>query len=202
MMLIMGINKMPQLFIISGCNGAGKTTASYTVLPEMLDCKEFVNADSIAAGLSPFNPEGVAVAAGRIMLKRIEELMSEGANFAFETTLATRSYTSLIKRAQSMGYLVTLVYFWLNDVTLAKQRVAKRVSRGGHNIPVETIERRYYKGIKNFHELFYPICDYWLLIDNSNEMTFIAEGEKNHDIDIKNVEIWNRIISQSNANKF
>jgi predicted ABC-type ATPase len=135
---------MPNLYIIAGCNGAGKTTASYTVLPEILNCKEFVNADNIAAGISPFNPEGVAIEAGRIMLKRIDELLSERADFAFETTLSTKTFVSFIKEAQSCDYQVTLLYFWLNSPEMAYKRVAKRVSKGGHNIPIDVIERRYY----------------------------------------------------------
>ena len=103
---------MPNLYVIAGCNGAGKTTASYAVLPEMLECKEFVNADEIAKGLSPFNPGSVAIEAGRLMLRRIHELIDHGVDFAFETTLATRSYASLIRTAQSKGYYVSLVYFW------------------------------------------------------------------------------------------
>lgn len=106
---------MPNLYIIAGCNGAGKTTASYTVLPELLNCNEFVNADNIAAGLSPFNPESVAFEAGRIMLQRIDELLNREVDFAFETTLSTRSYVSLVKRAQQKGYEVTLLFFWLSS---------------------------------------------------------------------------------------
>src|SRR5690606_26867166 len=116
---------MPDLYIIAGCNGAGKTTASYSVLPEMLNCKEFVNADSIAAGLSPFNPEAVAFEAGRIMLDRVKTLIAEQEDFAFETTLSTRSYVSLIQLAKSKGYEVTLVFFWLNSPELAVERVAE-----------------------------------------------------------------------------
>src|ERR1700761_9296441 len=106
---------MPNLYIIAGCNGAGKTTASYTILPEILNCREFVNADAIAAGLSPFNPENVAIEAGRIMLTRIKALMQAGEDFAIEITLATKSYISLIKEARNLGYKVTLVYFWLSS---------------------------------------------------------------------------------------
>src|ERR1700743_1795945 len=112
---------MPNLYIIAGCNGAGKTTASYTVLPEILNCKEFVNADNIAAGISPFNPEGVAIEAGRIMLKRVHELLNEGADFAFETTLSTKTFVNLIKAAQSYGYEVKLLYFWLESPLMAFQ---------------------------------------------------------------------------------
>lgn len=106
---------MPNLYIISGCNGAGKTTASFNILPEILDCKEFVNADEIARGLSPFQPERVSFEAGRIMLNRIEELMNQEKDFAFETTLATKSFKNLVERARNKGYFVSLIYFWLES---------------------------------------------------------------------------------------
>lgn len=148
------MNSDRELYIIAGCNGAGKTTASFTVLPDMLDCKEFVNADEIAKGLSPFQPEKVALEAGRIMLNRINELLSEGKNFAFETTLATRSYKNKIRQARERGYSITLLFFWLQNAALAKERVKIRVSEGGHYIEPEIIERRYLKGIKNLFELY------------------------------------------------
>jgi predicted ABC-type ATPase len=156
-----------KLYIISGCNGAGKTTASFTILPEILDCKEFVNADEIAKGLSPFQPEKVSFEAGRIMLNRINELLSENENFAFETTLATRSYKSKIEEAKKNGYQTTLLFFWLQNVELAKERVKIRVSEGGHNIEPEVIERRYSKGIKNLFDIYLPIVDAALIFDNS-----------------------------------
>ncbi len=131
---------MPNLYIIAGCNGAGKTTASYSILPEILNCREFVNADNIAAGLSPFNPASVVFEAGRIMLTRIRKHIEEKVDFAFETTLATRSYVSLIKEAKAAGYHVTLVYFWLDSPEQAIKRVAKRVSDGGRHIPDEAID--------------------------------------------------------------
>ncbi len=188
---------MPFLYIIAGCNGAGKTTASYTILPEMLNCKEFVNADSIAAGLSPFNPESVAFEAGRIMLNRINELLEEGSDFAFETTLSTRSYVSLINSARQKGYSVTIVFFWLSSPQLASERVAYRVSNGGHNIPENIIRRRYYRGISNLFKLFMPICSMWLVVDNSlNNWILVAEGEYHFVKDIKNPEIWERINKQ------
>ena len=118
---------MPNLYIIAGCNGAGKTTASFTILPDILDCKEFVNADNIAYGISPFNVEGVAIEAGKIMLRRIEELLEEGSDFAIETTLATRSYVSLVKRAQAMGYTVKVISIWLESTRIALYRVSERV---------------------------------------------------------------------------
>ena len=166
-----------HLYIISGCNGAGKTTASYTVLPEILKIDEFVNADEIARGLSPFNPDEMAIEAGRLMLKRINELLTRGKDFAIETTLATRSYANLVDRAHMLGYEVHLVYFWLNSTELAKKRVANRVILGGHNIPHAIIERRYGLGIKNLFGIFIPIVDEWMIVNNSNlSQEIVAEG--------------------------
>jgi len=182
---------MPRLYIISGCNGAGKTTASYTVLPEMLHCKEFVNADEIARGLSPFNPESVAIEAGRLMLLRMNELFKEGIDFAFETTLATRSYSSFIKQAQAKGYYVSLVYFWLESPQLAIDRVKARVAAGGHNIQEEVIIRRYRSGIKNLFNLYIPICDYWIMLDNSKPpFKVIAKGNKNETLTIVDSSLY------------
>ena len=174
----MADNKKLNLYIIAGCNGAGKTTASFTVLPEMLDCREFVNADEIARGLSPFYPEGVAIQAGRLMIDRVIYLLKEGETFAFETTLSTRSYVKLIKQAQKRGYFVTLLFFSLATPEQAVQRVAKRVSQGGHNIPTDVVYRRFEGGLSNLFNLYMPIVDYWALYDNSNIPTqHIASGE-------------------------
>lgn len=188
---------MPNLYIISGCNGAGKTTASYSVLPDMLNCREFVNADEIAKGLSPFQPDSVAIEAGRIMLSRIKDLLNHGVDFAFETTLATKTYTQFIQEAQSKGYFVTLVYFWLNLPELAVERVKTRVISGGHNIPEETIRRRYLAGIKNLPKLYVPICDYWMIIDNSEHPSkIIAEGFRDIELEVYNHKIYSQIIPQ------
>jgi predicted ABC-type ATPase len=169
---------MPVLYIIAGCNGAGKTTASKTILPDVLNCRDFVNADEIARGLSPFNPESVSFKAGRLMLERIDELLAANVDFAIETTLATRSYTSLVKEAQGRGYSVVLLFLWLQHIELAKMRVQMRVEQGGHNIPHTTIERRYALGLKNLFNLYLPIVDEWLLFDNSTELSKIADGIK------------------------
>jgi predicted ABC-type ATPase len=183
---------MPNLYIISGCNGAGKTTASFTVLPEMLNCREFVNADEIARGISPFKPESVAIQAGKIMLNRIEELLGHRKDFAIETTLTTRSYFNTITKAKSLGYQVTLLFFWLNDVSLAIQRVETRVLEGGHHIPEEVIRRRYDKGIQNL-KLFTSVSDLWFVLDNSKEqLQFIAEGNQS-EIIIFEEDKWSRL---------
>jgi len=191
---------MKKLFIISGCNGAGKTTASYTILPEMLDCNEFVNADEIAKGLSPFNPNKVAIKAGRLMLTRISELLESGVDFAFETTLATRSYVNTVKKAQEKGYLVTLLYFWLNSPELAIERVKIRVQEGGHHIPEKTIRRRYDLGIHNMFNLYIPIADYWMFIDNSETpFEVLADGQREIKV-VKNKLIWNKLKNEYHGN--
>ncbi|MBQ5379971.1 MAG: zeta toxin family protein [Paraprevotella sp.] len=187
-------DKKHHLYIIAGCNGAGKTTASFTVLPEMLNCREFVNADEIAAGLSPFNPEGVAIQAGRLMIERIINLLREGETFAFETTLATRSYVKLIQQAQKRGYFVTLLFFSLSTPEQAVKRVEKRVSEGGHNIPLDVIYRRYDNGLKNLFNLYMPICDYWALYDNSIcPANKIASGWKNEKINIADPAAYHQL---------
>ncbi len=188
------LKSMPNLYIIAGCNGAGKTTASETILPELLDCREFVNADNIARGLSPFNVESVAFEAGRIMLKRIAELLEDGVDFALETTLSTRSYVSLVHEAQAKGYEVRLIYVWLERYELAIDRVAKRVSKGGHHIPSDIIKRRYERGIHNLIHLFIPIVDYWIVTNNTNaSLEKIASGEKLLANTIIIEYLWNQI---------
>ena len=183
-----------NLYIISGCNGAGKTTASYTVLPEILNCKEFVNADEIARGLSPFNPGSVAIEAGKLMLQRIEELLKRNETFSIETTLATRSYVNLVKQAQEQGYSVRLLFFWLSTPELAVKRVAERVSKGGHDIPQDIIRRRYVAGINNLFKLFMPIVNYWAIFDNSETpRRKVAIGGKDSQTEIVNIELYNNI---------
>jgi len=181
-----------KLYIIAGCNGAGKTTASFTILPEILDCKEFVNADEIAKGLSPFQPEKVSFEAGRIMLKRINELLSENETFAFETTLSTRSYKNKIAEAKEKGYRVTLLFFWLQSIELAKERVKTRVLEGGHNIESEIIDRRYKKGIKNLFDIYLPIVDGALIFDNSEgKHELLADKQIDGLLNIVNHEKFN-----------
>ena len=168
---------MPRMYIISGCNGSGKTTASYTLLPELLDCSEFVNSDEFAKSLAPFHPETAYITASRYMLKKLRYLFARREDFCIETTLATRSLLKMVRTAQDQGYFVTVVYLWLNDPEIAVQRVAARVEAGGHDVPPDVIRRRYYTGLEYFFELYSPVCDKWMLVDNStNEFRIIAEG--------------------------
>ena len=183
-----------ELYIIAGCNGAGKTTASFTILPEILNCKEFVNADEIARGLSPFQPEQVSFKAGRIMLERINDLLESKENFAFETTLATKSYKSILLLAREGGYNVTLLFFWLQNVELAIERVKTRVFEGGHHIETDVIKRRYKRGIKNLFEIYLPIADEVMIFDNSEgKHDLIAEKIIDAEIDVLNETKFNRL---------
>lgn len=168
--------KSKTIYIISGCNGAGKTTASYTILPEILNCKEFVNADNIAAGLSPFQPEKVAFEAGRIMLERIHFLLESNETFAIETTLSSKSYKGKLLEAIENGYQIKLLFFWLPTVEMAFKRVASRVKNGGHNIPNDVITRRYSRGITNLFKIYIPLSFEWMIFDSSkNEIQMISK---------------------------
>lgn len=183
-----------HLYIIAGRNGAGKTTASMTILPKSLLVKEFVNADEIAKGLSPFNPEGVAIEAGRLMLERIKYLINKEESFSIETTLATRSYINLVMDAHKRGYIVNIIYFWLESPELAANRVAERVSKGGHDIPRDVIFRRYSKGINNLFNLFMDKVDVWAIYDNSQyKRERIAFGGKGIKQVVNNMEKFNKI---------
>lgn len=187
---------MPRLYIISGCNGAGKTTASYSLLPEMLECSEFVNSDEFAKSLSPFDPSLASIQASRYMLMKIRYLLKKEKDFAIETTLATRTLLKIVKSAQAAGYTVTLLYFWLNSPELAVERVRARVEAGGHNIPEETIRRRYQVGVDYFFHIYAPISERWILADNSQiPFRVIAEGSKDDVINVRDKEIFAKIKS-------
>ena len=187
---------MPRLYIISGCNGAGKTTASYSLLPEMLECSEFVNSDEFAKSLSPFDPSLASIQASRYMLMKIRYLLKKEKDFAIETTLATRTLLKIVKNAQAAGYTVTLLYFWLNSPELAVERVRARVEAGGHNIPEETIRRRYQVGVDYFFHIYAPISERWILADNSQiPFRVIAEGSKDDVINVRDKEIFAKIKS-------
>ena len=171
---------MPRLFIIAGCNGSGKTTASYSLLPEMLDCHEFVNSDEFAKSLSPFDPSGASIVASRHMLMKIEYLMRRKLDFGIETTMATRSLLNIISDARALGYNITLIYFWLSSPELAIERVRARVQAGGHNIPEHVVRRCYEMGLRYFFDIYSKECDRWVLADNSKTpFTVVAEGAPN-----------------------
>lgn len=184
---------MPRLFIISGCNGAGKTTASYSLLPQMLECSQYVNSDEFAKSLSPFNPDAASFTAGRYMLQKVNYLIKRQEDFGIETTLATRSLLKTLLSAKEAGYKVTLLYFWLNSPELAIARVRDRVTAGGHNIPEDIIRRRYKMGMTYFFDVYLPVCDRWILADNSEPpFTVVAEGSDLM-VNIRNPEKYDQI---------
>ncbi len=167
-----------RIYIIAGPNGAGKTTFAREFLPFETDCRQFVNADLIAAGLSPFAPEAEAVKAGRLMLGRIDELVNRGESFAIESTLAGRNYAKAIPQWQSLGYHVTLYFLSLSDPEMAIARVTERVRQGGHSLPEATIRRRYIAGRTNFDEIYRELVDEWHHYDNSElQLSWIESGE-------------------------
>lgn len=186
---------MPDIFIIAGCNGAGKTTAAYNLLPDVFKTVEFVNADEIARGLSPFNPSGVAFQAGRIMLDRLDQLIGENKSFSFETTLSGLTYINFIKNARENGYGITFFFVYLNSVELAIERVAIRVSKGGHTIPEDVIKRRYFKGIDNFSK-YAEEADNWYIYDNSGKNYELVASSENGETKIINFEIFNIIVGK------
>ena len=155
------------MYVISGCNGAGKTTASYSLLPEMLKCSQFVNSDEFAKSLSPFSPDAASIQAGKLMLLKMNYLFKRGEDFAIETTLATRSLKRTITHAHEQGYSVTILYFWLNSPELAVERVRARVAAGGHNIPEQVIRRRYTAGLHYFFNFYRTLADRCIIAENS-----------------------------------
>ncbi len=168
----------PKVVVLAGPNGSGKSTTAPRLLRRALSVDEFVNADVIARGLSGFAPQRVAMAAGRIMMKRIRELASQRASFAFETTLASRSFAGWLHDLKQGGYLVHVLYLWLPSADMAVERVAERVRLGGHDVSEATVRRRYLAGLRNFFELYQPLANKWQVIENSiaGRSRLIASG--------------------------
>ena len=157
----------PNVYIIAGPNGVGKTTFAREFLPNYADCKNFVNADLIAQGMAPFSPETAAFRAGRLVLNEIDLFAQRRTDFGFETTLSGRSYLSLIRGLKNQGYAVHFFFLWLSRVDLALSRIEARVLQGGHDVPEADVRRRFDRSIKNFLDLYRPLGDSWLLFDNS-----------------------------------
>ena len=189
----------PTLYIIAGCNGAGKTTASFSLLPSILNCDIFINADEIAREITPEEVEKVAFEAGRQMIEQINARIRKRESFAFETTLSARSYRETILFAQALGYHVTLLFFWLESVEMAIDRVARRVKEGGHNIETEVIRRRYNRGIKNLFEIYIPLVSETMIYNNSFGIPeLVVSKSLGRKFEIKNFEIWEKLKSQRN----
>jgi predicted ABC-type ATPase len=187
--------EMPSLVIIAGPNGAGKSTNAPRLLRDELEVSEFVNADAIAQGLSAFNPERVAISAGRIMLRRIHELAEQRASFAFETTLASRTFVPWIAGIRKAGYDFHLVFLWLPFPEASIERVAMRVKRGGHYVPDDVVHRRYHSGLNNFFQRYRPLTSSWRMYDNSSVggPRLIAKGAGSQVLEMADPLLWFRI---------
>lgn len=188
----------PNVVIVAGPNGSGKSTAAPSLLRDYLGLTEFVNADVIAQGLSGFQAEAVAIRAGRIMQARLRELASQRRDFAFETTLASRSFAPWLQELRDSGYRAHLLFLWLSSPELAISRVAARVQQGGHHVQEETVRRRYRRGLQNFFKLYQPIVDSWALFDNGSEggRQQIASYIGGEELHISNVRLWDTIRGQ------
>jgi predicted ABC-type ATPase len=187
----------PIVVVLAGPNGAGKSTAAPALLQGALGVAEFVNADAIAGGLSAFNAEGAAMAAGRVMLTRLKALATQHTSFAFETTLASRSLAPWLREIQTSGFAVCLVFLWLSSPDLAIQRVAERVADGGHNIPADVIRRRYAAGLRNFFQLYRPLASMWRFYDASGrEPRMMARQVDVGRVQVYDKRSWERLLAQ------
>ncbi len=192
---------MKHLLIIAGPNGAGKSTFAMSALQQYFNIEEFVNADEIAKGLAPLKPESASLEAGKIMVKKIDELIEKGSSFSVETTLSGRLYTKIIRQAKKQGYEVSLLFFWLTGYKMAQKRVKKRVELGGHNIPPDVIKRRYYSGLKNLVNQYFTAVDRCMVFDGTislkDGIKIIAEKSSKEDIIIYNQEKWDSLLRKS-----
>lgn len=190
----------PEVFVLAGPNGAGKSTVAGVLLPVELRVSDFVNADFIAQALTPHAPETSAMEAGRMMLRRIRELRDARRTFAFESTLASRTFGPFLRDAQQLGYLVHIVYVSLRNADLAARRVRLRVSRGGHDIPEETVRRRFGRSLRNLFEIYLPLADGWSVWDNSGRAPLlVARGGAGQTTTIIEHEPWERLSKQGTS---
>jgi predicted ABC-type ATPase len=189
------MRKRPLVIVIAGPNGAGKSTTAPSLLRDTLQVSEFVNADMIAGGLSAFRPHSVAIPAGRAMLERIRHLAAIRTDFAFETTLASRSFAPWLAGLKRGGYHVHVLFLWLESADLAVNRVGTRVRLGGHDVPEATVRRRYARGLQNFFRLYLPLANTWQVFDNSRagRPRLVASGHRERAEQVANRSLWRRI---------
>lgn len=184
-----------KIFIIAGPNGAGKTTTALALQPDLLSIYELINADDIARGLAPMHPESVALAASKLMVERLRDLLTLNKNFAFETTAAGINYVKHLENARSMGYEISLVYLWLSSADLAVKRVEHRVAKGGHHVPEDIIKRRYKAGLKHTIKYYLPLAHTALILDNSsNEQKVIARKSIVNELEIEDKKTWEEML--------
>ena len=184
----------PSVYIIAGSNGSGKTTFAKEFLPNHAKCYEFVNADLIAGGLSPFAPESAAIQASRLLLDRIHKLADQSRDFAFETTFSGRTYLPFLRDLKKKGHNIHLFYLWIDNVDLALERIAERVRQGGHNVPGDIVRRRFSKSLRNFFNLYQPLSDTWMIFNNSTEAPNLIATEVYGKLTIKDKELYDNIL--------
>ncbi len=189
------MSKQPNIYIIAGPNGSGKTTFAEEFLPHYAECRTFVNADTIARGLAAFSPDGAALKAGRLLLEQIEVYAAKRIDFAFETTLSGVTYLSRLKNLKKEGYRIHLFFLWIPDVKLSLARVAYRVKMGGHDISEKVVRRRFHKGIKNFFKLYKPILDSWMLFDNSGNVPHAIAKEESGKLAIFDEKLYDKVVN-------
>lgn len=186
--------KNTNIYIIAGPNGSGKTTFAKEFLPDYAKCLHFVNADLIAQGLSPFSPQIAAMKAGRLVLEQLHELAKKNLDFAFETTLAGKTYVNYLKEMKRRSYRIHLFFLWIPSEKLALQRIKDRVAEGGHDVPAEDVRRRFARSIRNFLQLYRPLLDSWMLFDNSGRIPKLIAEEKDRSENIIDRELFAKII--------
>lgn len=183
-----------NVYIIAGPNGSGKTTFAKKFLPDYAKCQNFVNADLIAQGLSPFSPRTAAIKAGRLVLEQIRSLAEKNVDFAFETTLSGKSYIRFLTALKKKGYTINLFFLWIPNVELALSRIKDRVAAGGHDVPAVDVKRRFHRGIYNFFKYYKPLSDTWLLFNNADATSRLIAKEKSRKTDVIDKELFERII--------
>lgn len=183
-----------NVYVIAGPNGSGKTTFAIKFLPEYVKCPNFINADLIAQGLSPFSPDAAAIKAGKLVLEQIHKFAGQGVDFAFETTLSGKLYLNLFKSLKKKGYKIYLFFLWIPNADLAVSRIKNRVAHGGHDVPVQDVLRRFGRSISNFFKLYQPFVDSWMLFDNAGAIPVLIAQRKNSKIQVVNENSYNDII--------
>ena len=187
----------PNLYIIAGPNGAGKTTFAKEFLPHYAKCKNFVNADIIAQGLSPFSPAAAGIKAGRLLLNQIHEFAEQRADFAFETTLAGKTYIQLLRRLKQQGYAIHLFFLWIPSVELALVRIKDRVAQGGHNVPAADVHRRFGRSVQNFWKVYRPLLDSWMVFDTSTAPPALIAKEEGGKLTVAGADVFASIFKNA-----
>ena len=189
----------PNVYIIAGPNGSGKTTFAKQFLPLYAKCTNFVNADLIAEGLAPFAPESAVIRSGRIVLEQIHSFADQMTDFAFESTLSGKSYVSLLKNLKSKGYVIHIFFLWISDVNLALARIKERVAQGGHNVPSKDVQRRFGKSLVNFFNDYRPLANYWTIIDNSIIPPLLIAQGKFDRVEIADNNLYQSILQRKDS---